>query len=677
MAKLPEDKRARESKELFRRWGDARQNWDRAAREDIDFYLGNHYTKTEDDDLSSRNQSNLTIDRLYSAIEQMKAQLTAKPPKFSVVGREDSDNKMATVWKTILEYIWDISDGDEVFKQVVHDYAVTGLGYFYGYIDREADYGRGEVKFSYVDPFRVVVDPNARDKYFGDATDVFLSTILTKGQLLNLYPELDQKDEDGNDLLDSISDDFRDQYDYPAAENYRKVQSFTPDVTKDYDWETSRSYRVLERFTKVKVPYYRMNNKMAKQEKILDEEQFQMYMQDENVQGAMAQGLIDFEEVKQNRVRVICSVGEIVLYEYILNTDVYPVVPVPNVWTNTPYPMSDVRKCRDMQKFVNKMFSLLMAHAQSSAGLKLLIPTGSIQDIESLEQDWANPNATIEYDPSFGEPHFPAPQPLSSSVYQIMQQVEGYMDLNMGIFELQQGNAEVAPATASATMQIEDFGARRIKSKLRDVEGSLKRLGKVIYNLSKGHYTYEKSFRVVQPNNDINEFTVNFYDDKTNDILAIHNDINIGQYDLKVEGNSTLPSNRWGEWAVYMEAYKNGLIDQQEALKKTEIFDKQGVLERTGVIQQLESENEQLQKQIKDLQGDLQTSQRESVSAKQRTEVEKFKSRLTTDEASQKSNLKDAINKAQSAVKLEVDREKLRNQDRASKKKSQKEKKGK
>ena len=65
-----------------------------------------------------------------------------------------------------LEYVWDISYGDEVFKQVIHDFSVAGLGYFYGYIDTEDDYGRGEVKFTYVDPFRVVVDPHSRNKWF-------------------------------------------------------------------------------------------------------------------------------------------------------------------------------------------------------------------------------------------------------------------------------------------------------------------------------------------------------------------------------------------------------------------------------------------------------------------------------------------------------------------------------
>ena len=183
-------KQAEYVKELWRRWSDARKEWEDHAREDIDFYLGNHFSENEVDELESRNQSSVPMDRLYSAIEQFKAIITSKPPKFSAMAREDSDSDLASVWKTVLEYIWDVSDGNEVFKQVVHDYTVTGLGYFYAYIDREADYGRGEVKFNYADPFRVVVDPNARNRWFDDASGMMLSTIFTKIQLLDIYPQL-------------------------------------------------------------------------------------------------------------------------------------------------------------------------------------------------------------------------------------------------------------------------------------------------------------------------------------------------------------------------------------------------------------------------------------------------------------------------------------------------------
>ena len=662
---------------MFDRWSNAREDWDVAAREDIDFYLGNHFSADEMDELSSRNQSAVPIDRLYSAIEQFKAIITSKPPKFSAVAREDSDTKLANVWKVILEYIWDISDGDEQFKQAVHDYTVTGLGYFYAYIDKEADYGRGEIKFKHLNPFKVYVDPNSSDRYFNDASGRMVSNIMSKMQLLDAYPQLGQPIEEGDEkaLIDKI--ETVSEEDWPSNSNKRTMQSFTPDEVKDYDYQgSSEKYRLIEYYTKIKVPYYRVLDRRNNQEKIFSKDDFDKMSQDKMFLTAIDKGLIDFVEVQQTRIRQTCSVGQIVLYDLVLDTDMYPIVPVPNIWTNTPYPMSDVRKNKDFQRFLNKTVSLITSHAQASSGLKLLIPQGSVQDIEELERDWANPNATLEYDASFGEPHFPSPQPLSSSIMQLPQLIEKYIDLNMGIFEMMQGNAEAAPRTSSATMMMEDFGQRRSKSKLRDVEGSLKRIGMVVYNLAKSHYNFQKTFRIVQPNNDINEFTVNkrLYDDKSKELQAIENDVSVGQFDIRVIGNSTMPSNKWGEWEIYMQAYQSGLIDKVEALKKTDIFDKEGVLSRTDQIMQLQQALGQAQEQIKKVSGDLQTAHRESIQARKRTEVEKFKAELNKSEVESKTSNKLAVGKLKDAVKLESEKLRLSSQAQLRQEKSQKEK---
>ena len=666
---IREDIRVKEVRELFDRWQKARIDWDTAAREDIDFYLGNHFTAQEVDELDSRNQSSMPMDRLYSAIEQFKAIVTSKTPKFSAVGREDSDNKLTNVWRTILEYVWDISDGNEVFKQVVHDYAVTGLGYFYAYLDRDADYGRGEVKFTYVDPFRVYVDPNARHKYFDDASGMIVSTILSKQQLIDLYPQLSQPvDENSNKLLIDEIESINGEEDYPNATNKTTMQSFTPDNTKDKDYGVDK-YRLLEYYRKVRVPYYRVIDTRTGDERIMTQEDFTQMAQDKDFALAIEKKLIDYVEVTQSRIKLTCTVGQIVLYEMICDTDIYPIVPVPNIWTNTPYPMSDVRKNKSFQRFLNKTVSLITSHAQASAGLKLLVPQGSVSDIEELERDWSNPNATIEYDPSFGEPHFPAPQPLSSSIMTLPKMIEGYIDLNIGIFEMMQGSTEAAPRTYSATMMMEDVGQRRSKSKLRDIEGSLKRLGQVAYNMAKQHYSFKKTFRIVQPNNDINEYTVNkrLYDNKTNELTTIENDISVGQFDVRIIGSSTLPSNKWGEWQIYMEAYKAGLIDRVEALKKTEIFDKEGVLQRTDEVQKLQGMLQQAQEQIKRVSGDLQTAQRESVSSRQRTEVEKFKGRLKEQELDSKANSKLQLGRLQDAVKLESEKLRMNTRSEAQK----------
>ena len=661
---IKEDKRVKEVRELWRRWLDARKEWETQAREDIDFYLGNHFSEEEQQELESRNQSSVPLDRLYSAIEQFKAIITSKPPKFSAVGREHSDNKLANVWKVILEYIWDISDGNETFKQVVHDYSVTGLGYFYAYVDTEGDYGRGEVKFTYVDPFRVVIDPNARNRWFDDANGMMLSTILTKFQLLDLYPQLKEVNEENKMLIDEIEGYYEDET-FPSNQNSRTVGSFTPDHIKDFDHgEGSEKYQLIEYFSKIKVPFYRIMNLETQEERVVNKSTLTEFIQDENVTKALQKGVIDITEVQQTRIKMTCTLGQIVLYERILDTDKYPIVPVPNIWTNTPYPKSDVRKNKDFQRFLNKTMSLITSHAQASSGLKLLVPQGSVDDIEELEKDWANPNATIEYDPSFGEPHFPSPQPLSNSVMQLPQLIEKYIDLNMGIFEMMQGNAEVAPRTSSATMMMEDFGQRRSKSKLRDIEGSLRRLGMVIYNLAKSHYNFKKTLRIVQPNNDMSEFTINkrIYNDKTKELMTIENDITVGQFDIRIIGNSTMPSNKWGEWNIHMEAYQAGLIDKQEALEKTEIYDKEAVLTRTDIIGQLQQQLQGAQQQIKKLSGDLQTAHREAVSSRKRTEVEKFKTQLKSYESEEKAKNQISINKVKNAVNLETEKMRLQNE---------------
>ena len=658
---IPEDNRAKRIRELFREWADARKDWETAAREDIDFYLGNHFSASELDTLSERNQTSVAIDRLYSAIEQFKAIITSKPPKFSAVGREDSDNRLANVWKVILEYVWDLSNGDEEFKQAVHDYAVTGLGYLYTYLDKEADYGRGEIKFKSVNPFRVAVDPNARHRYFDDASGIAVSTVFSKFQLIDLYPQLKEIPEDSEKPLIELIETMDADEDYPSATNSQTMQSFTPDVVKDYDRNSQEKYRLIEFYSKVKVPYYRVINLQTQQEQILDSDKFQQFMANPQIQPMVQQGMIDYAEVMQTRIKLTCTLGQIVLYERVLETDLYPIVPLPNIWTNTPYPMSDVRKNKDFQRYLNKCMSLITTHAQASAGLKLLVPQGSVQDIEELERDWANPNATIEYDSSFGEPHFPSPQPMSNSLMTLPTMIEKYIDLNMGIFEMQQGNSEVAPRTSSATMMLEDFGQRRSKSKLRDIEGGLKRLGQVVYYLAKDHYDFQKTFRICQPNNDMTEFTINkkVYDDKTKELSTIENDLAVDKFDIKVIGNSTMPTNKWGEWNIYMEAFQAGLIDKTEALKKTEIFDKEGVLMRMDEVGKLQGMLQQAQQQIEELSGDLQTAHREAISARKRTEVEKFKTKLKDTELSAKYDNKLSSSRIKDAVKLESEKLKI------------------
>jgi len=641
MAEYDENKsKPQISKELFRRWRDARQQWDAEARNAVDFTLGNHFTEEESTALQSVGQADFVIDRVYAAVDKLKSLLTARPARFSAIAREDSDNKLSNIWKTILEYVWDISNGDSTFKQVVHDYAVTGLGYMYVYVDPEADYGRGEVKYTHVDPFRVYVDPASRDRFFNDASGIILSTFLTRQQVLDLYPQLEESIDDIEVGVNSLYGE-----DYPSSNLKNSQNVLTPAEAKNLDYNVNQKYQILDRFYKLKVPFYRIFNAIDGSEKIVDPDVYSVIIEDEQTVAAIERGAIEVEEVMQTRIAQCSTIGDVLLYERILNTDIYPVVPFANIWTNTPYPKSDVNKVKDSQRLLNKLFSLTLSHAQSAAGLKLLIPEGSVDSVSQLEKDWANPNAVIEYNPEFGEPHYPQPAPLTSEFYYLIDRVEKYIDLNFGIPELLQGFKDGAPESVRGTALLSEMGESRGKSKLRDIESSLSMVGQVVYNLAKDHYKFAKTFRIVQPNNDITEFAVNMrlYDDKKNEIATMKNDIQLGQHDIRIISGSTLPSNKVAEYNMYLDAYKLGLVDDVEVLKKSEIFDKEGVLQRKGAMAQMQQYITQLENQVKKLSGDLQTSEREQVSARKRTEVEKFKSGLNEISSASKVKEKEKV----------------------------------
>ena len=656
---LDKDKRADYNQDLYRRWRNARSDWDIEARYDVDFYHGNHFSSDEVDELQSRNQADVPMDRIGPAVEKFKAVLTSRAPAFTMTPREDSDVKVASVWRTIMGYVWGNSNGDWQLKQAIHDYATTGMGYLYSYIDPESDFGRGDVKFTYVNPFRVYVSPNTRNRWFDDAEGVILSTILTGEQVISLYPELGEQDnpETGEKETGIIQDlDTYMEEDYPDAMNNNGKKVFTPAEAKDLDYFERNKYQVLERFYKVKVNFYRVIDMQSGEEAIFSDDEYEEFIENNREQVEASQYQII--PVKQTRVKVCASIGQIVLYETILNTDHYPIVPIPNVFTETPYPKSDVSRARPMQRLLNKLWSLALSHAQASGGLKLLVPLGSVEDLGQLERDWANPNAVIEVDSTQGEPHFPAPQPLAGEFYKLIQQCEFYIDFTFGLPEMMHGFAEKAPDTVKGTERMIALGTDRPKSKLRDIEFSINRLGQVLYNLSKGHYTYKKIFRLNSANNDITEATVNSYDNKVGAILDIKKERhNLGQHDIRIEPGSTLPTNKWAELGVYMEAYQMGIVDKVEVLKKNpEIFDKEAILRRTDEKNQLMQQVQAMSEQIKNLEGDLQTAQRESVSDRKRVEVEKFKSRLADVASDAKADRRVQLNNLQTKVKLEAEK---------------------
>ena len=165
-----------DTKDLWKTYSNNRETWAIQAQEDKEFRLGRQWTKEQRDVLEARGQAPIVVNRIHPAVESAKAMLTANKPSFRVSPREDSDNKVAQSINGLLEYIWQISDGDQALRNVVDDYYVTGMGAMQIYIDPMMDMGKGEVCVHDVDPLDIYVDPNSRDRFCDDAENVIVFT---------------------------------------------------------------------------------------------------------------------------------------------------------------------------------------------------------------------------------------------------------------------------------------------------------------------------------------------------------------------------------------------------------------------------------------------------------------------------------------------------------------------
>lgn len=655
-----------ETIELFQKFSSGnRSAWQEDAQEDKEFRLGRQWDEKDAEVLKERQQAPLVINRVHPAVELAKAMLTANKPTFRVSAAEDSDNKTAAAMNGFIQYIWEISKGDRQLAKVIDDFYVIGMGAMLVHIDPFDDGGRGEVKFRAMDPFDIYIDPNSRDETCSDASDIIISRNYTKGQLRRLYPSYKRAIDTatghyGGDLIPTsnvsshgitFAGEYNTEHDGEYIRGYER-----------YTKVWIRMYRVVEDWSKAEYnytedkmreylmkPVWIMNGEIIteeilarqKAEALMQEYQMQieqyqqMVMQaQQNPEMAMEmqeyimnppqppqiqqvfmynlldQGMITIVPVPMQRVYMGVVIGNKKLYGRLLNCSEYPIIPFMNMHTGSPYPLSDVRLIKDTQRYINKVRSLIIAHASTSTNVKVMVPRGT--DTEALKEQWAQPGAIIEVDFAEGQPIPVAPLPMPTALYENEAISKADIDHQLGLYESMAGNTQSSPDTYRGIMMLDEFGQRRIKVKQAVIEQGLQELGRLLIAFIQEFYVAEKQIRILQPNNSLTEYVVNkrLYDDYGQEVGRL-NDVSVGKYDVLVLAGSTLPSNRYAQLEFYKDMYREGIIDRVEVLKKTDVFDIEGVLQRIDTIEQLQAELQQAHEQIKQLQGDIQTRERE------------------------------------------------------------------
>ena len=354
--------------------------------------------------------------------------------------------------------------------------------------------------------------------------------------------------------------------------------------------------------------------------RIISEKEFKLLMENEE----MAKNLVSSVKFNQSHIKVTCSVGEdTFLYEYTLPFSDYPIIPMPYMYTGTPYPMSAVVPLIGKQQEINKAHQIMIHNANLASNLRWIYQEGSIPE-EEWEQYSSSAGALLKYRQGFEPPTPVTPAAINNAFYTITQEGKQDVEYISGIYSSMMGNTKDQPETYRGLLANDEYGTRRIKAWMGSiVEPCLEHLGRVFKEIAQKTYTVNKVFRIVQPEAGQGsehvsekevEINIPIYNDY-GEAISRWMDYATARFDIRIVAGATLPLNRWALLEEYFRWFQAGLIDDIAMLAETDIRGKKKIAERKSMYAQMRSQLEQFEEAMKDKEGTIETLERQLVQA--------------------------------------------------------------
>ena len=695
MARTTKKTKAQINKQLWDRANNShRQRWQTLSQKGYDFYLNEQLSKEEKDQLEESGMPTFTINRITPIVEIMKYFVTANNPKWKAVGATGDDVDVAQVHSDIADYCWYLSNGKSLYSQVALDSLTKGIGYFLVDVDKDADRGMGEVRFSRLDPYDVYVDPASRDFLFRDANFIQVRKNIARTRLINMLPEFaakikkvakstdvisySQRDTElgesiqPEDVTMGISLEAEDEDIIPYYETYHKkkfkyrnvyikvepsksqlltlkeevekqVQVFREEVEVGLiekqiqieqavqsgevipergQLEIKKSQEMAAQAIREKemelISRARDEATIVKQE-VMSESNYNALTKNENFK----KNIIDSVVFYENRIIQTCSAGDdVFLYEYTLPISEYPIIPIPYMYTGTPYPMSAVTPLIGKQQEINKAHQIMLHNANLASNLRWMYEEGAVPE-EEWEKYSSSPGALLKYRQGFATPTPILPAPINNAFYTVVQEGKADAEYISGVPSAMMGFAQDQAETYRGLLANDEFGTRRLKAWMGSVvEPALEHLGRCFQMQAQKHYSVEKVFRIVQPEagqspqEQEKEIKINIqlYNDY-GDAIGKFKDYASARFDVRVVAGATMPVNRWALVEEYFKWFQAGLIDDVAMLAETDIRNKKQVLERKSMYSQLQGQMSSMENAMKEREGTIETLERQLVQA--------------------------------------------------------------
>jgi len=438
-------------------------------------------------------------------------------------------------------------------------------------------------------------------------------------------------------------------------------------IPERYELEVEKAQRMMGQAVQEQksLLYNKAKEESSKVEsKIVTEDEY------EKIKRVMGDQILEAIPYFERKIRKECAVGDQFLYEQILNISHSPLIPIPYLHTQTPYPMSAVIPLIGKQQEINKSHQIMVHNANLSSNLRWMFVEGEI-DEDEWERYSGAPGALLKYRQGFSAngPREIMPQNINNAFFTIEQDSKSDMEYIAGIQPPSMGISQGNDETYRGFLAKDEYGTRRIRSWISNVvEPALEHLGRTFHEYAKDIYSIQKIFRIVQPNpgggfdERQQEINVPIYDDMGVEI-GRYNDYGSARYDVRVIAGSTLPINRWAVLEEYKTYLEMGVIDDIAFVQETDIKNKEALLNRKSMLAQSQQQVQAMDEEIKQLNGDVDTLRRQLLQmgikdelSTAKMEIDRAKTETKAMDKLVQERMRDSLKKARDDMQLEIDK---------------------
>ena len=639
-----------DAQKRYDRIGEALEHGERKAavdrwRTDRDFYFSKQWETEEARDMDETGQVDVVINKIRRVFKNFVSDMVARKPTIqlmpadAILEGEKGEAVKGTIeaLQGLWDYCWRISDGVFRLRRAIFHQIISGLGWIGVYIDHEADFGRGEVKFREAPPWEIVVDLTANEPDLSD------SKFLCWRQVLNLEDVLESVDKKFHKKIKLeayLPKDDDDLDTMMVAPDNKDVKNVKISDKESSSIDGSRVVEVLEIEEKMKRDsvIYKVETSNGTFRYVFDEKS--KYFDNEDLfrqDYDFVELNIKTDDSKVTRINKILQIGRnVVVEEEVLPTTSFTWVPLIDEDTATALPVGEVHFQRPMQKLLNKLFSLAMLTLQThGVGAKIIGKKGvfgdTAEDIAAFTALWSNPQAIVELELRSEETirnsievvqPSPLPPALSESISFIVEE----MNDNMGYHPGQSGVFQDVPRTAQATSEILDRASINTRIPMQNIEIALSRVSERWLEFSLSHYNYQKSFSSYSETMGRQMMFLNWMKEDSEE--DIYNELSQFNYSVFATLGSSSTSNRNAMLATFKEMMSYDPYFFKLYLQYSDIPNKFKIIEEFDELNQLRAESEEMKVLIDEMTKSLETSEDKIKQLGLENELDNFRRQL-------------------------------------------------